>query len=91
MHQSIPVAPIPLGYSGVFAPLISPLYSIRFMKNFDSQNLPYLLFTQWYRLVHRVIRIKTQKMPFYVIHEHISTHNKTRLSVHPYILKTEFL
>ena len=30
-------------------------------------------------------------MPFYVIHEHVSTHNKTRLSVHPYILKIEFL
>ena len=30
-------------------------------------------------------------MSFYVIHEHVSTNNKTRLSVHPYILKIEFL
>lgn len=30
-------------------------------------------------------------MPFYVIHQHISTNNKTRLSVQPYTLKIEFL
>lgn len=39
----LPPSPLAI-YSGVFAPLVSPLYSIRFMKNFDSQNLPYLLF-----------------------------------------------